>query len=118
VPDINYRRYRHVQTMHMLQERYVTGNATDEQLAALKSALRPWERVVYGFIEHAAYRSGRRLAAAAKNLVFHTWRLLGRHFTATPTTYLPWFAEKIEGRYADAIEVFKGVDPDDPAWLS
>jgi len=113
---VSYRRYRHVQIMHTLRDRYVGGTVKDEELRELKRHLRAGEKLAYGAIEHLAYREGRRVAGAAKQLVFHVWKLFGRHWAGGPTTYMPWFKEKIEGRYADAIDVFEHVDPSDPAW--
>jgi glycosyltransferase involved in cell wall biosynthesis len=115
---VNHRRYRHVQIMNTFRDRYLNGTASDDDVVELKRALSLPERIGYGAIEHFAYREGRPIAAVIKGLVFKAWRLFGRHFSGGPTTYLPWFAEKIEGRYANALEVFEQVDPSDPAWLS
>lgn len=114
--DVDYRRYRHVQVMYALRERYVGRTVTAEQLAELKQHLTRRERLLYGAVERLAYREGRRVAAAGKRAVERLWRVLAPHYAGGPTTFMPWFAEKIEGRYADALDVFEHVDPSDPRW--
>jgi len=113
---VHYRRYRHVQIMYTLRDRYVTGMVSSDDLRELKNHLGFFERLIYTAIEHFAYRGGRRLAAEAKDLVFRAWRRIAPHWAGGPSTFMPWFKEKIEGRYQDAIDVYEHVDPSDPAW--
>lgn len=46
-----------------------------------------------------------------KALVAFLWQRFFPDLRTSPTTFLPWFAEKVEGRFRIIIEVLESIHP-------
>ena len=107
LPRTNVQRYRWLQSLYVYEQRYLERRFDDAQLAALRDALRPWERLVVSGL-YAGAAAGERVTGR-KVRAWLAARLRAR-FRQTP----PWDAPRVEGRYRDMTEVVEGLAPEQP----
>jgi glycosyltransferase involved in cell wall biosynthesis len=107
----NYRRYRFVQHFQTLRDYHVERAIAPEKVAQYRRQLVLWERIIYGIGEWLAFGGGRQVGVKIKTLVAFLWQRFFPDLRTSPTTFLPWFAEREEGRFRNIMEVFESIHP-------
>lgn len=97
---VNYRRYRLLQVLHVFEFM-----PTAEALGELKERLRPWEKLLYGGCLYV-YRALIKVISVEQRVQLIHWLRM-----KVVRQYPPLFAERIERRYRNLLEVFERVDP-------
>jgi hypothetical protein len=108
--ELDVERYRFVQATTVLRDRYLLKADNARDLAALRRHLRPAEQLRYGLIAAAMRVSAAIPPAASTALVDPIRRRLGQ--------FPEWSPPRLEGRYADILELFEALRDAPPAELS
>lgn len=102
---INYRRYRILQIVYMYKNHYVEGTRSKEDLVRLVERMRPWERVVYGGVLTALFRTAQWVLPERRQrgIAYRLERWLGQ--------FIRWDGGWRKQGLRDIVEVFEQMAP-------
>ena len=108
--ELDVERYRFVQATTILRDRYLLGVPNAGELRDLRRHLRPREELRFGAIAAGMRVAAAIPASAQAKLLEPVRRRLGQ--------FPEWEPPRVDGRYADVLELFEGLRTAPPAELT